>query len=125
MGRFSVLSMMVRVLTASALLLMVFTVLSARTEELVDPMRPEHYQAPVPAEKSEEQKIDTTEWSLTAVLSAADRVVAVINGKSLQKGDVLQGYTVTNIQADRALLQNGEKQLVLHRVGTGLKKNIR
>lgn len=100
-------------------------VMSARAEEFVDPMRPEHYQAVVPAEKNEGQRIDTTDWNLTAVLSAADRVVAVINGKSLQKGDVLQGYTVMNIQSDRALLQNGEKQLMLHRVGTGLKKAVR
>jgi hypothetical protein len=98
---------------------------SVRAEEFVDPMRPEHYQAPAPVERSEEQKLDTTSWSLTAVLSAADRVVAVINGISLQKGDVVEGYTVMNIQPDHALLQNGKIQLVLRRVGSGLKKNIR
>jgi hypothetical protein len=108
-----------------AVLLLLAGPVSVRAEALVDPMRPEHYQAPAPVKKSEEQKIDTTSWSLTAVLSAADRVVAVINGKSLQTGDVLQGYTVMNIESDQALLQNGEKQLVLQRVGTGLKKNIR
>jgi len=97
----------------------------ARAEELFDPMRPEHYQAPAPAEKSEDPKVDTTSWSLTAVLSAADRVIAVINGKSLQQGDEFKGYTVMAIQPDHVLLQNKEKQLVLHRVGTGLKKNIR
>lgn len=97
----------------------------AWAEELVDPMRPEHYRAPAPAQKSEDRIIDTTSWSLTAVLSAADRVVAVINGESLQQGDEFKGYTVMHIQPDQVLLQKSEKQLVLHRVGTGLKKNIR
>jgi hypothetical protein len=119
-GRFFVVCMI-----AILLIPMAWQALFARAEELVDPMRPEHYQAPASAEKSEGQKVDTTSWSLTAVLSAADRVVAVINGKSLQKGDEFKGYTVMNIQSDHVLLQNREKQLVLHRVGTGLKKNIR
>lgn len=124
MVSFFVVCMRAGVLIPGVLSLLIWAV-TTRAEELIDPMRPEHYQAPALAKKSEEQKLDTSSWNLTAVLSAADRVVAVINGKSQQKGDVLQGYTVVNIQPDHVLLQNGEKQLVLYRAGTGLRKNIR
>ncbi len=124
MARFSVIRIIAALLIPGLLLLFAWPV-SARAEELVDPMRPTHYQTPPSAKKSEGLTVDTTSWNLAAVLSAADRVIAVINGKSLQKGDVLQGYVLINIEPDHALLQNGEKQLVLRRVGTGLKKNIR
>jgi len=119
-GRFCAVGIIAGVLIAAP-----WPVVSAWAEVLVDPMRPAHYQILAPAEESEGQEVDTTAWSLTAVLSAADRAVAVINGTSVQNGDVLMGYTVMHIEPDRALLHNGEKQLVLHRVGSGLKKNIR
>lgn len=134
MDRFPVIRSAIRSAICSTICMIAILLISVvrpdrftRAEELVDPMRPEHYQAPAPApaEKGEDQTVDTTSWKLTAVLSAADRVVAVINGESLQQGDAFKGYTVMTIQPDHVLLQNREKQLVLRRVGTGLKKNIR
>ncbi len=124
MGRLSVDVKTAGLLIPSVVILLVWPI-STVAEVLLDPMRPEHYLPSASVEKSGRQVVDTTSWSLTAVLSAADRTVAVINGKSLQKGDVLEGYTVMDIQPDHALLHSGEKQLLLPRVGTGLKKNIR
>ncbi len=94
-------------------------------EQLIDPMRPANYraqQSPGPVEKDE---IDTSSWKLTAVLTSFKRQVAVVNGRCLQQGDSLEGFTVRKIQKDRVFMQNGTKKVVLRRTGTGFKKDIR
>jgi hypothetical protein len=61
---------------------------------------------------------------LAAVLISAERAVAVINGQSLQVGDLLDGYTLKKIEPASVLLQKKQKKIVLRRVGTGLKKAV-
>ncbi len=84
---------------------------------LVDPMRPARYHS-----GSIEKGPDTSSWQLTAVLISAQRSVAVINQKSFTVGDTLEGYRIVKIDFDRVLLKNRKRTIVLHRVGTGLKK---
>ncbi len=97
---------------------------AATSEPFVDPMRPVRYQEPVVTPptmtKSTLEKIRN--WQLTAVLISAGRSVAVINGKSLQVGELLDGYKLIQIDSNRVVLKNKQRRLVLRRAGTGLKK---
>lgn len=92
---------------------------AAETGRLQDPLRPVRYQAPAVEKKAE---VERRSWSLSAVLLSADRAVAVINGQSLQLGDLLDGYRLIKIEPGKVLLRNNRKQVVLYRSGTGLKK---
>ncbi|NOY12603.1 MAG: MSHA biogenesis protein MshK [Deltaproteobacteria bacterium] len=92
---------------------------AAETGRLQDPLRPVRYQAPAVEKKAE---VERRSWSLSAVLLSADRAVAVINGQSLQLGDLLDGYRLVKIEPEKVLLRNNRKQVVLYRSGTGLKK---
>lgn len=85
--------------------------------ELVDPMRPVHYRSGLA-----KKQVDTSSWQFTAVLTSSQRSVAVINQKSFKVGDTIEGYRVVKIDFDKVLLKNKRNTVVLHRVGTGLKK---
>lgn len=119
---------MVRIFMSLLTVLLLFGAgecLAAESEQLVDPMRPLRYQAPAPAtsiEKTIQKQVDTTAWQLTAVLVSAERSVAVINGKLLQKGENLKGYRLVKILPDKVLLKNKDEKIILSRAGTGLKK---
>ncbi len=90
---------------------------------LVDPMRPVRYQAPAASTiVTGPGQADVKSWQLSAVLISAERSVAVINGTSLQEGQVLDGYRLLQIEPGRVVLKNGQRKIVLHRAGTGLKK---
>ncbi len=93
----------------------------AEMDRGVDPMRPSNYQAFDPVVSED---ISTEHWKLTAVLLSEQRSVAVINGKLLQPGGVLEGYRVEEIFMDKVILKNKEQTLILHRAGTGLKTRI-
>ena len=94
-------------------------------DNLVDPMRPADYRAVQVKPPAKKDDVDTSSWKLTAVLTSPNRQVAVVNGRSLQQGDSLEGFTVKKIQEDRVFLQKAEKKVVLRRLGTGLKTDIR
>lgn len=98
----------------------------AQSGQLVDPMRPRHYEDPQSAPPpSVEQPSPAPTWKLTTVLLAADRRVAVINGKSLQVGDSLDGYQLVEILSDRVQLRKNQSRVLLRRSGTGLRKDVR
>ncbi len=92
---------------------------------LTDPMRPL-----LGASKVEKSVASQTAPSrkaplqLTAVLISPQRSVAVINGESLQKGDVVEGYKLVQIYSDHVVLRGHAGKLVLRRAGTGLKKAL-
>ena len=97
----------------------------AATEgQFVDPMRPSHYQNQSNKRTVVEKhlQVKTGSWELTAVLLSPGRSIAVINGKSLQLGEQLEGYKLIQIQSDQVTLRNKQEKLVLRRAGTGLKK---
>jgi hypothetical protein len=113
--------------TGNAAVLFIGILLGAPTlggaADLVDPMRPQHYQPPPEIQaEPDKQLIDTDSWRLTGVLLGAERRVAIINGQSLQLGAVLEGFRLVEVKADRAVLRNQEQRVVLTRAGTGLKK---
>jgi len=96
---------------------------AATVGQLVDPMRPVHYQNQVNKKVAEKQvQVKTREWHLTTVLMSQARSVAVINGKTLQVGEQLEGYKLVQIHSDQVILKNKQEKLVLRRAGTGLKK---
>ncbi|MCW8860112.1 MAG: general secretion pathway protein GspB [Deltaproteobacteria bacterium] len=103
-------------------------IFAAQKNQLLDPMRPLNYQRTVPEKspvKSPADQVNTQAWKLTAVLISETRSVAVINGQSLQEGDLLDGYKLIQIQTDRVVMKNKQNKLVLRRTGTGLRKDIR
>lgn len=104
------------------LLLLLWQGVPVDASELSDPLRPHAYH-PVPAAtESSPASVDTSEWRLSAVLISAQRSVAVINGRRVQPGDMLEGLRVMLIAGDRVELRNARQTVVLRRVGTGLKK---
>ena len=106
-----------------ALLLIFGTVLhAAETGPLKDPLRPLGYRAPTVSAPAQKAEPKTDEWRLAAVLISPERAVAVINGQSLQVGDLFEGYKLVKIESTKVLLKKKQKQIVLHRSGTGLKK---
>ena len=112
----------------TVLMLLVFGVAgpggAATSEQFVDPMRPVHYQTPAAKTSTvgKKNQVDTRNWKLLAVLTSVGRSVAVINGRSLQLGDHIDGYKLVKIDSDRVVLKNKQTTLVLRRAGTGLKK---
>ena len=89
-----------------------------------DPLRPPSYRYIAPAENQEfSPQVDTSGWILSAVLRSATRTIAVVNGKVMKVGDLLEGYRVTSIMADRVVLEKGKGKVILTRVGTGFKKD--
>ena len=97
---------------------------AAKLDQFVDPMRPVRYQASSSTQEAEAEadEVDVKAWKLSAVLISTERCVAVINGKSLQEGELLDGYRIIQIRPDKVLLKNKQRKLVLRRAGTGLKK---
>lgn len=96
----------------------------AGAAEFSDPMRPLNYRTTTVDTNTDttNEKKKTDSWKLTAVLMSDKRSVAVVNGHSLQLGDVLEGYTLKGIYKDRVVLNGKGRKLVLERSGTGLKK---
>jgi len=92
-------------------------------ERLLDPMRPLVSSASGPVETVGKPLVaKQLDWRLGAVLISAEREVAVINGKSLQIGDKIEGYRVVKIEPSRVQLQMKKKKMILRRAGSGLKK---
>lgn len=97
---------------------------AATSGQFVDPMRPVHYQTSAAkiSTVGKKEPVNTKGWKLLAVLTSTERSVAVINGRSLQLGDHLEGYKLVKIDPDKVVLKNKQTTLVLRRAGTGLKK---
>jgi hypothetical protein len=96
----------------------------AGAAEYTDPMRPMNYRATMVDTNTDttNEKKKTDSWKLTAVLLSDKRSVAVVNGQSMQLGDVHEGYTLMGIYEDRVVLNGKGRKLILERSGTGLKK---
>jgi len=106
-----------------SLLMTVSLLPAAVAESLRDPLRPLGYQSSGQGSKQRQQvKAKTAEWHLDGVLIASDRSVAMINGRALQIGDLLEGYKLVKIEQTRVTLKRKKQKVVLHRSGTGLKK---
>ncbi len=94
--------------------------------ELVDPLRPAHYRPqPQVDVHLDAAEIDALrqEFQLTAILTAADRAMAVINGRPLQVGQSVSGFRLSEIGADYVILRKGEQKLTLYRTISGVKKS--
>ncbi len=94
----------------------------AQSEQLVDPMRPLRG---APGTVNPVRKVDQPvkeALQLTAVLISEQRSVAVINGKSLQQGDKINGYKLIRICPNYVELRGKLGKRTLRRTGTGLKK---
>jgi MSHA biogenesis protein MshK len=100
------------------------TTITAQADTLRDPLRPVHYQVAKKGADGSAVKKQPQSWQLSAVLISRDRTVAVVNGQSMQVGDQIDGYKLLKIEPAKVLLQDKQKQIVLHRSGTGMKKAV-
>jgi hypothetical protein len=108
--------------TVIALLLLSGGFAGAAEQPLLDPMRPENFSDPsVLSAQDLHPATKEPDWQFSAVLVSPQRLVAVINGQSVQVGDMLQGYRVQQIERDRAVLVKDKRRVVLQRAATGLK----
>lgn len=103
---------------------------TAGAADLIDPMRPQNHKVGVTDGRDDEAALAaeakrTADWCYAAVLLSAKRKVAVINGHALKVGEVLEGYRLVSIKTDQVVLRGKGRELILHRTGTGLKKNTR
>lgn len=83
-------------------------------EPVDDPMRP-----PVRESRATGSADPHPGWSLTSVLIADDRRLAIINDRVLREGESVAGARVVRIEADHVLIRHsdGERRLSLR---TGL-----
>lgn len=88
---------------------------------LPDPTRPPGVSGgPSASQESEKPK---AELNLQSLLHGGERALAVINGRSLQEGDSIHGYTVTRIARDQVVLRGGGGTRVLRLISTpGMEK---
>ncbi len=91
---------------------------------LVDPLRPAVSSAEAAQSAADVRKVEdgTGTWTLSAILIAPERSLAVIDGHTLALGQSLKDYKLTAIENDHVVLQRGGRTVRLQRSGTGLKK---
>lgn len=96
---------------------------AAHAQRLIDPLRPQYLEV---AEQTQDQRPleqRREDFNLTAVLTASDRSVVIINGQILQLGQQINGYQLTNISAEQVILKNDKDQLILRRASADLMKS--
>ena len=79
---------------------------------LGDPMRP---YSPAPPAAGNQRAVQP--FTLTGVLVAATRRIAVINGALYQEGDTINGARIVRIQSDSVQLRRGSENLSLQLQG--------
>lgn len=89
-------------------------------EQLGDPLRPPGASSTGARKASQRQVV----WTLGAVLISPQRSVAMINGQAVQLGQHISGYRLVKVEQNRVVLQKNQKQIVVRRSGTGLKKGL-
>lgn len=91
------------IVTAAGLMLM-SSVTNAVTSE--DPLRPPGIKN-VDAAKVEKKAPKT--WSVNEILHSEGRRLAIVNNKTVQQGDVVNGATVMDIRANQVTLKYKDK----------------
>ena len=107
---------MSRALLVFVLLCGLGTARSARAE-LGDPTRPPDF-ANVTVETIES---GGSSFSVSSILVAPERQVAIVNGTRVEVGDEVGGATVTQIKAQAVLLQLAEEEIELRISGVPVK----
>ncbi len=96
------------------------------TSGLVDPLQPSHYQPqPPPDQHLEVENLERLrdQFQLTTVLLAADRTVAIINGQSLQPGQMIADFRLLEIGPDYVVLEKKQQKLTIYRSVADMQKS--
>ena len=80
-------------------------------DEIGDPTRPPN--ANITSKIAQDPDEVPEEFRLTTILTARGRTIAVINGRRVQVGDVVNGAEVAAIHADRVLVRGPDGPLEL------------
>lgn len=75
-------------------------------ETLVDPTKPVYFKKPV---KRVAKAKPNKAFKLSMILNADNRRVAIINGKRVETGDLIQGVKVTDIRSDGVTMNENGK----------------
>ncbi len=106
-----------KVLLVAALALSSAASFSHAGGALVDPTRPPHV---MPTKTAHGEA--TTPWTLSAILVARGRRVAVVNGTPVQAGETVDDATVKHIARERVVLATREGTLTLRLVHSNVKQ---
>jgi len=82
---------------------------------LRDPLQP-------PTRNAERTELDTSRWTLSSTLVAAGRRVAIINGRSVQPGDRVDGASVVAVTRKGARLRAGGRIFELRPATRAIKR---
>lgn len=97
-----------RALITLLLVCLVWPAAAVAAEQLRDPTRPSWLPDP-----GRQQRPVVTRYRLESVLIAAERRVAVINGRVVTVGDVVDGAAVLSIEPEAVTLRRDGRELVL------------
>lgn len=99
---------------------LVMTVAFQAQAELQDPTRPVFVTAPASTLQAQ-----ANDYRLSSIQIQSGRRTAMINGETLQEGQMLGQATVSRIESDHVVIQNGDQQRSLYLYSNTLKKVIR
>lgn len=86
---------------------------AAFSQGLDDPTRPTSLSAPEPGRRAE----SGPRWRLQSTLVAADRTLAIINGRTVGPGDRVDGATVREVRQDGVTLEAEGRRIELRLLG--------
>ncbi|MBT8422564.1 MAG: general secretion pathway protein GspB, partial [Gammaproteobacteria bacterium] len=78
-------------------------ILGTATAELQDPTQPSYVVA------GEEMEVNAGALRVSAIFISGERRIAIVNGRRLRVGDVLDGVSVSRIEQDRVSFVRGEE----------------
>lgn len=87
--------------------------------EPIDPTKPPN----ISSVKSDSIRKMNTDFSIDAILIGSDRKIAIVNGASVQVGDTLSDYTVSDIKEYQVTLSKGSEKKVIDFGVKGIKSN--
>ncbi len=87
--------------------------MSCLAAELVDPTKPAAYSKSVDESEGKEASRADVTWMLNSILISPQRKVAVINGKQVSEGGMIDDYQVKKIDTYQVILTAGTEEKIL------------
>ncbi len=79
---------------------------------VTDPTRPYNF-VEIPEFIEVEVPEESTDWQLSGIRIHGDKRSAILNGRMIREGEILENATVLKIQPTSVVLESGDKHLVV------------
>ncbi len=99
--------------------------MSCLAAELVDPTKPASYSKNAEGSAEKEAAPVEVSWMLNSILISPQRKVAVINGKQVAEGGMIDDYQVKKIDTYQVVLAGGTEEKILTLGSYRLEKQYR